>query len=111
MGRFGHLSLHVEMEHAFGPGRPLFAKPELARLTRSRVAITKKIDVGIRIRRRPVPHEVVEELIPALDPIALHVAHREREGVVDTDDYRLAGLDGRRAELRNLEPGPILRTL
>jgi len=48
-------------------------------------AIAKQSCVGIRISRRPVLHEVVEELILALDPIARHAAHREKEGVIDTD--------------------------
>src|SRR6185436_19904613 len=39
----------------------------------------------------PMPLEVVQELVPALQAVAVHIALRERESMVDAhDDRRLA---------------------
>jgi hypothetical protein len=41
-----------------------------------------------------VTHEVNQELVPGSDPETPHVAHREREGMINADDHGLAALNG-----------------
>ena len=93
VGRGCNLPLHVEVKHAFWSSGPLLAETQLSRITCARIVVTEEIDVGVRISGRPVAHEVVEELIPGFDPVALHVARRKRERMVNADDYGLAGPD------------------
>ena len=51
-----------------------------------RVLLSNEIDVGMRLVGRPVRAEVVEELVPVLEAVALEIGDREAEGVVDPGD-------------------------
>src|SRR6185436_10393589 len=76
-------------EHAARRGGPPAGETVLVRISRPGVARQELADreaVG-----GPMPLEVVQELVPALQAVAVHIALRERESMVDAhDDRRLA---------------------
>src|SRR4051812_41250230 len=83
----GHTAMAREPEDAPRRMGPHLDEPELITAAGPRrVLLSYEIDVVVRLIRRPVRAEVVEELIPVLEAVALEIGDREAEGVVDPGD-------------------------
>lgn len=109
MGGGRDLPLHVELEHAFRPGGPFLAESQFVVCTGAPIAFPNEADVGVRVGRRPVVHEIFEKAVPTRQTVALEVTDRERESMVDADNDRVSAQNGGGAVLRDLEAAPVPR--
>jgi hypothetical protein len=91
VGGLGEAVLDVELEDALGKGGPLAGEPVLVGIAGARIARQQLADRDLV--RRPVSLEVLQELVPALETVAVHVALRKGERMVEPDDGGLSARD------------------
>ena len=97
----------AELEDALCARCPPFAQPQLARAATRRILGAAGLDGRALVGGRPIGNEVVEEIVPTRNLVAVRVAGGEAERVVDADDDPLAFHEGIRAETAYLATGPV----